>query len=426
MGPLEAAGGTFDAMWFLRAGELSWPLPTTSSSLLPWALQRDLGMPGTDVARDTDHARRMTERIAGCAGAVVFSYARESAEGHQRPSPLLAGLGLEEVGVAEFAGPHAERVVVAIEEIDDVERVKTPPDEVMRGGARILQLQAACGFRAFAEQRLWSTELEPVAPGMDARESGVVVHDALRRFWDEVRTQATLRLMTPEEREEALRWCIDKALERTEDSSVTVWDAAYLELQRGRLRRLLGWWLDLEMERRMPFEVRQSEKEFKDVHVGPLRLSVRMDRIDEVEGGEVLIDYKTGAAEVSEWLTERPDAPQLPLYAIVSEADRLQGVAFALVRAGEGRGMKGYGAQPGVLPVQARLTEAPRLDAQVDRWRQVLTGLAEEFYRGDARVRPKNYPSTCARCGQRVLCRLDASLLEEEDEQEDSAEADRG
>jgi hypothetical protein len=86
--------------------------------------------------------------------------------------------------------------------------------------------------------------------------------------------------------------------------------------------------------------------------------------------------------------------------------------------------MKGYGAQPGVLPAQAKLKEAATLAEQVERWRQVLTGLAEEVYRGDARVQPKNYPSTCARCAQRMLCRLDASLLEEEDEQ-DTAEDDR-
>ena len=46
-----------------------------------------------------------------------------------------------------------------------------------------------------------------------------------------------------------------------------------------------------------------SEKEFKDVRVGPLRLSVRMDRVDVVEGGEVLIDYKTGNASPNDWLT---------------------------------------------------------------------------------------------------------------------------
>ena len=97
MGPLEAAGGTFDAVWFLRGGELSWPMETRSSSLLPWSLQRDLKMPGTDVVRDSEYARTVTKRIAGSARTVVFSYARESAEGKQKCSPVLAGLGFEEV-----------------------------------------------------------------------------------------------------------------------------------------------------------------------------------------------------------------------------------------------------------------------------------------------------------------------------------------
>jgi ATP-dependent helicase/nuclease subunit B len=426
VGPLEAAGGTFDAMWFLRAGELSWPMQTTTSSLLPWALQRELGMPGADVARDTEHARRVTERVASCADTVIFSYARESADGEQRPSPVLAGFELEDVDVVELAGSAVERPVVRLEEIDDVEGVRTPPDEVMRGGARILELQAACGFRAFGEQRLWATELEPVTPGMDARAIGVVVHDVLKRFWDLVRNQKKLREMTLEERNATLTMCIDEALEDAVDSSATVWDTAYIQVLRERLETLLSGWLELERNRSMPFEVRLSEKDFKDVHVGPLRLDVRMDRIDEVEGGEVLIDYKTGAAEPKDWLTERPDAPQLPLYAIVSESERLQGVAFALVRPGKFRGMKGFETNTGVLPSTAKMTEAVTLEEQVDRWRQVLTNLAWEFYRGDARVQPKNYPSTCAHCGQRVLCRLDVSLLEEEDAEDGGAEGDRG
>ena len=424
LGPLEAAGNTFDAMWFLRAGELNWPMQSSPNSLLPFALQRALGVPGADVARDTERARRMTERIARCAEVVVFSYARESAEGKQRPSSLVAELGLDEVDVAMVAGPKAERAVVAIEEIDDTERVRTPPDEVMRGGARILQLQAACGFRAFAEQRLHATELESVTAGMDARESGNVVHAALGLFWEEVKTQESLRQMTPEERDEAVRWCIDKALERTEESSATAWDDAYLQVQRDRLQRLLTWWLELEAQRRLPFEVRSSEREFKDVRIGQLRLDVRMDRIDEVAGGEVLIDYKTGSASVGEWLTDRPDAPQLPLYAVVSGAEKLQGVAFAMVRAGEGRAMRGFAAQTNVLPNPSKMTEAGTLEEQVERWEQVLTRLAEEFYRGDARVQPKSYPSTCANCPERVLCRLNASDLEE-DEENTAAEVDR-
>lgn len=423
MGPLEAAGGTFDAMWFLRGGELSWPMETASNSLLPWPMQRDLWMPGTDVARDSDYAQRMTRRIAGCAGAVVFSYAKESAEGRQRRSPLLAGLGLEEVSAADLAGVTTEPSVVELEEIEDVTRVLALPDSVIRGGAAVLQLQAACGFRAFAEYRLRATELESVSPGMDARESGTVVHEVLKHFWDAVQTQDTLRLMTAEERDGLLEWCINEGLKRTEETSATAWDAAYLQVQRDRLRRLLNWWLELELERALPFEVKLSEKEFKNVPVGPLLLSVRMDRVDEVAGGEVLIDYKTGSATPNDWLTDRPDAPQLPLYAIVSEPRRLKGVAFGLVRAGEGRELKGYAVGEGVLPGRpVKLTEAATLEEQVEQWRQVLVKLAEEFYAGDAQVRPKQYPATCEHCGQRLLCRLDVSLVE--GDQEDAAAAE--
>jgi ATP-dependent helicase/nuclease subunit B len=427
MGPLEASGGTFDAVWFLRGGELSWPMETASNSLLPWPMQRDLGMPGTDAARDSAFAQRMTERIADCAEIVIFSFAKESAEGRQRSSPVLAGLGLTDVNAAELVGTAEERKVVEIEEIEDVARVQALPDRVIRGGARVLELQAACGFRAFAEQRLRATEPESIEPGMDARESGTVVHDVLKLFWDEVRTQDELKSMTREERDGVLGWCITKALARTEETGATAWDAAYVEVQRHRLTRLLTGWLELELER-APFTVKLSEKEFKDVQVGPLHLSVRMDRVDEVAGGDVLIDYKTGVATPNDWLTERPDAPQLPLYAILSEADRLKGVAFGLVRAGEGRELKGYAVGNNILLGKpTKLKEAATFEAQVERWRQVLVGLAEEFYAGNALVLPKSYPATCRYCQQRLLCRLNVSSLElDEEDDTDAEEAGRG
>jgi ATP-dependent helicase/nuclease subunit B len=425
MGPLEAAGSTFDAVWFLRAGDLNWPMPAVGSSLLPWHLQRELKMPGTDPALDSERAQKITERIAASASNVVFSYAKESSEGEQRPSSLLTGLSLEEVKAEELMGEESQRTIVALEDFVDAVQVQPPPDRVIRGGAKVLELQAACSFRAFAEKRLWSAELESIEPGMDARESGTALHKALELFWDGVKTQDNLRSMTMEEREEALTWCVAQALKKVAEASATGWVQAYMEVQRKRLRRLLSGWLELELERGLPFEVKLSEKEFEDVRVGPLRLSVRMDRVDVVEGGEVLIDYKTGSASPNDWLTQRPNAPQLPLYAILSQADQLQGVAFGLVKAGRDRVLLGYAASDGVLPKPTKLKEAATLEAQVERWREVLAGLAEEFYSGEARVNPKTYPGTCTHCGQRVLCRLDVSLLEEEDEQEDG-EVGRG
>ncbi|HEY6412750.1 MAG TPA: PD-(D/E)XK nuclease family protein [Edaphobacter sp.] len=418
MGPLEAAGTTFDAVWFLRGGDLSWPVAASGSPLLPWQMQRELEMPGVDVARDREVARRITERIAESAGRVVFSYAKETADGRQRPSPLLEQLELEEL---EIAPAEVEHSSVAVETVEDGMGIQPLPDRVVRGGAQILKLQAACGFRAFAERRLGATEIEAAELGIDARESGNVIHKALELFWGEVQEQEKLKSMTQGQQEVLLRQCIAEALRKTAELSRTAWDEAYVAMQRDRLLRLLGAWLDLE-RMRPQFAVKLSEKNFEDVRIGPLRLSVRVDRVDVTAGGELLIDYKTGAASPNDWLTERPDAPQLPLYAVLSE-NEVKGVAFGLVRAGKEMGLKGYAGEDEIL-VKASRMKMP-MEMQVEEWRRVLERLASAFHAGDARVAPKNYPTTCRHCAQRELCRLDVSVLELNDD-EDGSEVSGG
>jgi ATP-dependent helicase/nuclease subunit B len=305
------------------------------------------------------------------------------------------------------------------------------PDRVMRGGAALLAAQAACGFRAFAEHRLWSSEPESTELGMDAKERGTVVHRILELFWKNVKTHAELKNMTTQERTEALDWCIAQELQPPNDPNETPWDRAYVDMERRRLHTLLGAWLALELER-PPFEVKLSEKKFDDVQVGPLRLRVIVDRVDLVDDGggeqgeeatepaEMIIDYKTGKAEPSDWLTDRPDAPQLPLYAVLSSADRIAAVAFAKVRLGEEMSLHGYATSSELLTKPARLKEIGTLAAQIEDWRRVLTQLAEQFAKGDVRVQPKQYPKTCEYCAQRLVCRLDPIALQaNEDEDED-------
>jgi probable DNA repair protein len=417
MGPLEAAGETFDAVWFLRAGDLSWPGVPAASPLLPWAMQRELGMPGGDAARDAELARRVTERVAAGAKTVVFSYAKESADGRQRASQVLEGLELDKITAAELLAPESARVIVDLEEVEEDVTVAALPDRVIRGGATVLQLQAACGFRAFAEHRLGSTELENVELGIDALESGIVVHSVMEIFWGQVKTQDTLREMTLAEREEVLDAAIGEGLRKIEQLSASEWDDAYVTMQRERLRRLLRPWLEHELAR-PNFAIKQREEKASNVQIGPLHLNLRIDRVDETEGGELVIDYKTGRVSTSDWLSERPDAPQLPLYAVVSDAEQLGGVAFARLRVGKEMGWKGFVAGDGVLSKADRL-KTENFAAQVEQWREVLTKLAEQFAAGEAGVRPKSYPKTCTYCGQRLLCRVAAANLEEtEDEAE--------
>ena len=419
MGPLEGAGGRWDAVWFLRAGDLSWTAARAGSSLLPWHVQQELGIPGTDAVRDREDHARLARRIATSGATVVFSYAAETVDGRQRAATALEGLGLRARRAASLVQPEVERDVVTVDELEERPVLPQLPDRVMRGGAKVLELQAACAFRAFAEQRLGASELRKTELGMDPAERGSVVHKALEIFWREVETQAALKAMEEKERAEMLVWSINEALQDARRQSVSAWDTAYVEMQQERLHRLLEPWLELEMGR-PEFTVRLREHTLEDARVGPLRLTVRVDRVDSTELGDVILDYKTGPAKASDWLSERPDAPQLPLYAILAETETLAGVAFAHVRAGKDLGLSGLAVSKDV-GIKTGRNAPPNLEQQVEDWRRVLTRLAEEFGGGDVRVRPKQYPTTCEFCGQRGLCRVNGAVLEDDETEGEGA-----
>jgi len=419
MGPLESAGSSFDAVWFLRANDSEWPSSPSPNPLLPWLLQHELDMPGANPTYDSARARRITERIAASAPTVIFSYAQQSANGHQRPSPTLATLGLQPRDASDIAPAGPVRAPITLEDFTDTTPIPHPPDSVLQGGAGILQSQAACGFRAFAEHRLFSSALEETSLGLDPRERGSLVHAVLENFWETVQTQAALKAMPREQREAQLNRSIDSAFARYYSHPAPGWPSAYIDAERRRLINLLLPWLEFEANQREPFTVKSREETLKNVPIGPLHLNVRVDRVDltDADGdtgqpaGEIILDYKTGSASPKDWLGERPDAPQLPLYAVVSNTPHLAALAFASVRPGNLMGMSGYEAHPGTLPKFAKLN-APSLAAQVVEWREVLESLANEFHAGNAIVSPKHYPQTCEYCEQRLLCRLNPAALD--------------
>jgi len=440
MGPLESAGSSFDALWFLGADDLTWPARPNPNPLLPWLLQHDLAMLGADPAKDSEHARRITQRIVASAPTVLFSYAQHSAEeGQQRPSPVVTGLAatglvIEPRNVHQIAPPDDMPAPVQLESLPDDTPVPPPPDRVLQGGASILASQAACGFRAFAEKRLFASAIQPISLGLDPSERGNLVHTVLERFWAKVETQAALKQLTHADRNALLNQCIDDAFTRAYAQPAAGWPHAYLSAERERLLRLLGPWLDFEAGTRAPFLVQSREQTLHDVHIGPLRLDIRIDRVDLAlndghPSGEIILDYKTGPARPADWLGNRPDQPQLPLYAVVSsteavgeDAQELAALAFACVRPGQDMGLQGYQSRDRVLPKATKM-KAASLQDQVHQWCVVLTALAEEFYTGQANVDPKDYPKTCSHCNQRLLCRLDPTSLDAHSVDED-ADAD--
>jgi RecB family exonuclease len=256
--------------------------------------------------------------------------------------------------------------------------------------------------------RLRADTLDLRELGLDAGERGDLVHRALESFWTVTRSQSELRALSTEERIRRLDDAIHEAFSRL-SSPPPGWSSAYIRLQHERLRRLLLKWLDVELQRG-PFTVQKREVG-TTIPVGPLELKVRPDRIDEVEGGVVLVDYKTGyRAHSSNWDGERPDDPQLPLYALLTKEGELQAMFFGRVRPGNDMRWQGIASNRTILPRAARQQIAD-LDLRRDEWRTVLTNLANDFAAGRAEVNPKSFAINCEGCGQRLLCRVDPEAL---------------
>ncbi|SEC48503.1 probable DNA repair protein [Terriglobus roseus] len=433
MSVTEAAGSTADVLWFLHADDATWPPRRAMHPLLPSALQRALGMPGSETDRDENEAREATMRCVRSSATTIFSYAASGPEGHRRPSPFveaMPGIVFESAAVNEAVATPA-----LVKPVEDLISLPSLPDGVAAGGVSVLTAQAQCGFRAFAQGRLFVRELETLDAGLSARDRGEQVHTALQAFWETVKTQAELLRISKvdtngaRERDTLLQVCIEKAFANTPANQ---WDEAYLQVQRERLFKLLSSWLDVECQR-PPFVVLHTELQVPGAQVGPLRMDMRVDRIDRVGSEEegtaasVLIDYKTGVAERKDWIGERLEAPQLPVYAIAGGIDDVRGIAFGSVRV-QKDGMKfdEMAERAGMIGPATRTKRDLPFDERMEEWRRDLQRLAEAYANGEAAVDPKDHLITCKHCAARPICRLDLTQLEPDDdltEEEDEAPA---
>jgi ATP-dependent helicase/nuclease subunit B len=428
MGPLESAGQSFDSLWFLGVDDRHWPATGQPSPLLPLWLQRKAEMPRASMSDDWTLHLAITQRLAFSGADCVFSHALRDETGELRTSALLReALGSplrtsssEELRLAlqvPAVSPHRRRTVP----IEDASSIPWP-NELPAGGAEILKRQSACAFQSFAMRRLDAEELEAPERGLSPLDRGNIVHDVMNSFWsmpgpDGVPLKSQSDLFNAKVHghlPEILDFHIAKVFRKRRDSDQeSNWSKAYLQVEQARLRSLLLHWLDYEGER-TDFTVEACEKE-SETEINGLQLRLRVDRIDQVNGGRLILDYKTGKVTPALWRSDRPDEPQLPLYAIHGRVDNLRGVLFAEVRAGEAY-LIGRAEDPR-MTIQKELAGNSGLlknqlnEGVLSEWRNALDNLAGGFLDGDAAVAPKLYPITCRYCALASLCRVAETIV---------------
>lgn len=413
LGVLEAVGIPFDALWVTGMHREAWPLSPAPNPLIPLAMQRAKDVPRSVAARELKIAKQLTERLCQGAPRVVFSYPLFVDEQALSVSALVAHIREvtpEAMGLSTLSSP-LERVG-EIKPYVSALKERAPAvlkDEILRGGTRILSLQAACPFRAFAEIRLKALPL-PEAYGLTSRDRGQIVHEVLKLFWTGIADQNQLIALSDETIAQNLHRAFDIALKKWSSTRLNPLKPQYVALEKKRTCALVLQLIELE-KRRSYFSVAATEVE-QVVHFKGITLHIRIDRIDRLaDKTEALIDYKTGQNSIRAWFGERPDEPQLPFYCITRSPPPAAIVLIILHPSGVQ--FKGLTQTADTLPSGVKtapqagsLGSESSFEAQCLTWKSTLSGLVDAFLEGVADVDPKEGAKTCRTCSLKLLCRV--------------------
>jgi ATP-dependent helicase/nuclease subunit B len=406
----------YDGLWISGCNDAQWPPPIAPVPLIPIRLQRRYGVISAGAETQLTLATDLQIRWQMRADQCIFSYADPGDGSRSTPSPLLPKSAHHKLSVAHMQRPHWHSLYESAPQLESLWDELAPPvlDNERTRGVATLKAQSRCAFRGFAETRLDTQALEQPVPGFNERERGELVHHALEHIWSRLHDSSTLQALVPDGQHQLLNDAAGHALAivcKLRDPGPR-WHARELV----RLQNLLGKWLDVERAR-APFVVEALEGNVQLARFGGRDFRVRIDRMDRLaDGARVLIDYKTGAAGV-DWRGERPDNPQLPIYALL-RPEALVAVAYAKVNAADPAFVSESERRKIFNPrsPDTKLEGMPNFAALVDLWSRRVHRIADEFFSGRAEVAPTLY--ACKTCHLQGLCRVPASLEESEDAHE--------
>ena len=404
----------YDGIWAAGLSAESWPAPPRPDPFVPIAAQRAAGFRAASAQGQLDAAREVIGTWQRRTQQLVLSWPSADGDVPLQPSKLL-GVPARAHGVA-VAAASADRLMASLRQSAQRElrpaehALAWPAGRRLKGGTKVLQLQALCPFKAVAELRLGAVSVPEPVPGLDRRERGQLLHRALQLVFEQLADSRELRRRAADE--PALRALVrgasDRALQELLASRIERLPDALADNERLRLTSRIAALLRQELVRAESAEFTVVALEVtQDVELAGFPIRVRMDRLDRLDDGRVIVlDYKSGAAQAFRPLDERPRQPQLLAYAVLTSGS-VAGVAAVHLAPGDIR-WRGAAAEPSLLPGLGRLRAPtapwPELLA---RWRRVVENLVGDYVAGESAVDP--LPGACQFCQLPAFCRVEAS-----------------
>lgn len=412
LGLLDSAGLYFDALWVMGLDDRTWPAAPKPNPFIPYALQHTYQLPYASSEREYYFADLLTRKLMASSKNSIFSHPAQHLDQMLRPSVLIHSL--PEIELSQLKLPHytslAEKIMATQQWQYAIEEPITIAENACStGSSQLLQSQAACPFQAFGRWRLKAHFYPFPKNGLNASERGLLLHQILEQFWNVVNNQETLLAQTTSVLNQLIDSAIDHVFQRFAKKRPLIFKTHFMRIERQRLQTLLKSILTLEKQRPI-FHETQHETQ-RQLTLGKISFTLRIDRIDTLNAMEaMIIDYKTGLPNKIDWLDERCDFPQLPLYCL-SYPDTVRSFALMYCRSDKIT-LQGISATSTPMKQLTALTKLKTSHVFNDwsdllnYWQASLEKLALEYQQGVAAVKPKHGANTCRQCDLQLLCRV--------------------
>lgn len=413
----------YDGIWVARLGADVLPAPLAPDPFLPLPAQVRAGLPQAGAAARRAQAQALLRAWRRGTGTLVLSAPEREGDLELLPSPLLAGFPTLAGPAREYWLPAQLARTGLTERLEDRRGMRFNPLIPLTSGTRALTLQNACAFRAYAELRLGATAPEAAEPGIAADQRGTLLHEALQHLWARLKDSATLAGLPERQLKSQIGAAVAQAAQalaaqprghrrrrrRAPEGQFDLFRELSPALAREcrRAEALILRLCTLELTRE-PFTVEATEA-VAELSLGGGRVRMRLDRIDRVAQGRVILDYKSGRPGSPDWFGERPTHPQLLAYLAAIGRD-VVALATVNLTAREVR-FCGVGSSADLLPRVKATPGALAWPAQQAAWEALLERLIGEFLAGEARVDPA--PGACEYCHLASVCRIGAHAAPE-------------
>jgi exodeoxyribonuclease-5 len=217
-----------------------------------------------------------------------------------------------------------------IEYIEDSTSNSIKVQKTVKSGIKLLEAQSICPAWAFYEFRLGAKQIEEeVEENLTSRLRGNLFHKTLEQFWNEYKSSSLVSTLNESELSNKIQEITHKNISIEKKNNPRIL-SEFFDIEEIRLISYLKNWVNHELKRG-DFEVKETEKNIA-IHLGCLNFNIKIDRIDEVNQHNIVIDYKSGTTKtLNEWFLNAYGELQMPFYALFASNKPIDAIAIGVI-----------------------------------------------------------------------------------------------